>query len=103
VTSVFDSGLFLPNTDPVVCKKLSTIFVAALKFILKCKQPQRACELMQLIMDHAQHLLNTELVSLFAMGMRRSQSVLSVFSKHAVCNDPSQFEFIFMCFLHITA
>ncbi len=70
-TSVFDSGFFLPSTDPASCEKLSTILLSAVKFILKFKQSQRACELMQLVLDRAQYLLSTELVSVFAMGMRR--------------------------------
>ena len=70
-TSIFDSGIFLPCSDPASCDKLSLLLLSAVKFILKCKQPQRACEVVALAQARAHYLLSTELVSVFAMGMRK--------------------------------
>jgi hypothetical protein len=71
-TSVIDSGCFRLNSDPDVCEKLTCVLSSALKFMLKCKLPRRACEIVELTLTHARHLLSTEMLSTFAMGMRRS-------------------------------
>ena len=92
VTSMFDSGFFLPNNDSAACEKFSTLLLSAVKFVLKCKQPQRACELMHLAMNHTQCLLNTEIVSVFAMGMRRSTPALFGFSDVLKLTSHLQFE-----------
>jgi hypothetical protein len=40
--------------------------------MLKYKLQQRACELVDLTLTCARHLLSSEMLSTFAMGMRRS-------------------------------
>ena len=81
VTSVFDSGFFLPNTDPASCEKLTLVLICALKFTLKHKLFQRACEIMELTMARANHLLSAEMMSTFAMGMRRYILIFQFHSK----------------------
>jgi hypothetical protein len=89
-TSIFDSGLFLPCSDPASCDKLSLLLLSAVKFILKCKQPQRACEVVELAHARAPYLLSTELVSVFAMGMRKYTHSSSPYTHPPPCHARQQ-------------
>ena len=78
VVYLFDSGFFLDATDPATSEKLTLVLISALKHMLKYKLQQRACEIVDLTLTCARYLLSSEMLSTFAMGMRRSH-VLSCF------------------------